>query len=307
MSNTWHRRVREFLNHLNLERKYSVNTISAYQKDLEQFCNFFCDYKNIEIDNFNVGDVKSRDIRAFLGELSHKGFKRSSIARKVASLRSFYKFLVKNDIVLKSPLLEVYFGQSGKNLPNFVYYRDLEVLLEIPDQSNPIGSRDKALLETLYASGIRVNELVNLNVSDLELSEGHARVMGKGGRERLVPLGKEAVSAINNYISFGRRALLSRSSKRGEQALFLNKRGKRLSARGVRYILLKNVKKAALFIRLTPHSLRHSFATHLLENGADLRTVQELLGHASMTSTQIYTHVSKSRLREVYQRTHPRA
>lgn len=299
----WHRFFEDFMLYLKIEKNYSYHTLVAYHADLIQFYNFISNF----LGKVEPEEIDLKVIRAYLGELHNQGLKRSSIARKIASLRSFYKYLFKKGFLPENILLKVSLPKTDKRLPHFLYYNDVEALLQINDTSKPLRQRDKAILETLYASGVRVSELVGLEVEDLNISEGYARVFGKGARERLVPLGVRATSALEEYLQYGRKALLSRSNLRGEGALFLNRWGNRLSTRGVRDLIYRQVKNVALQKKVSPHTLRHSFATHLLENGADLRTVQELLGHVSMSSTQIYTHISRGLLQSVYQRTHPRA
>lgn len=240
-----------------------------------------------------------------MAQLQEKGLSKSTVARKLAALRSFYRYLTREEIINANPMTNVTTPKLEKRLPKFLYYQEVEALLNAPDASNQ-GQRDKAILETIYGGGLRVSELVGMNMGDIDFSLGYARVFGKGSKERIVPLGGAALRALKQYISCGRKELEAKSISR-QEALFLNKYGGRLSARSVRNIVNKYVAQAALTQKISPHALRHSFATHLLEAGADLRSVQELLGHVKMATTQVYTHVTKKQLKTVYQKTHPRA
>lgn len=286
--------------YLKTGRNYSPHTIKAYLSDLEEFLQFF----NSADQNFSILNLENWQIRNYLGHLRLKGLSKNSVARKLASIRSFYRYLLKQEIIDDNPLANTSTPKKGKQLPRFLHYPDLETLLDTIDVNTDLGIRDKAILETLYGSGLRISELVSLNTNDINLDLGSVLVTGKGGRERLAPLGKISVEWLEKYLKIGRINLLG---KKETNALFLNCNGGRLSARGIRKIIDKYVSKAALDLKISPHWLRHSFATHMLEGGADLRTVQELLGHKSLSSTQVYTHVTGSRLKEVYQNAHPRA
>lgn len=290
--------VADFLNHLRLARGASEHTLLAYARDIEDFLNY-CSAKGV-----GLGEVDGWLIRAYLAGLGSRGLKRTTIGRKLAALRSFYRFLCRRGELEVNPFKGVFAPRPERHLPLFLYYQEVEALLRLPKSSTAAGQRDRALLEVLYASGARVGEVVGLNLSDLHLEEGYAIVRGKGGKERLVPLGRAAVAALKAYLANARPRL---AHGRQSEAVFLNQKGGRLSQRGVRYILARYVRLAGLDERISPHTFRHSFATHLLEGGADLRVVQELLGHARLSTTQVYTHVSGARLREVYNRTHPRA
>ncbi|HWJ03498.1 MAG TPA: tyrosine recombinase, partial [Verrucomicrobiae bacterium] len=236
------------------------------------------------------------------GTLSEAGLRRTSIARKLAALRTFCKYLCRELVLDQNPVTRVSSPKLSKTLPHFMYQDEVALLLEMPDVSTFQGLRDRAILEILYASGLRVSELANLDVLDLELDLNLVKVFGKGSRERIVPLGSYAKSALQAYLA----ARMNFNPKPGEKALFLNRFGTRLTARSVRRVVETCVNAAALKGKISPHTLRHSFATHLLDRGADLRSVQELLGHIKLSSTQIYTHVTKERLKEVYQKFHPR-
>lgn len=292
-----------FILYLEGEKQASTHTVNAYRVDIEQFAVFVAERVGPAT---GPADVDPWVIRRFLGWLNQLGQKKTSMNRKLASLRAFYRFLLREGIVEYSPVAQLSGLRREKHLPRFLIYEEVEKLLSIPG-TNPLGLRDRAILETLYASGVRVSELVELNLASIDLGAGYARVLGKGRRERIVPLGTHAVKALRDYLSRGRPELAARRNPPEATALFLNHCGGCLTARGVRERLSHYVEKAALTTGISPHTIRHCFATHLLERGADLRVVQELLGHAQLTTTQIYTHISQSKLREVYHQAHPRA
>lgn len=293
----------EFLSYL-VAKRASPRTVESYSFDLRQFLSF------VEEEGLDLPSVDALFLRRYLARLKEQGYGKRSIARKQASLRTFFKFLLEQGGLQRNPAADFATVKLERSLPGFLYQDEVAALLAAPDGS-VLGRRDVALLETLYATGLRVSELVNLNLTDVDYSIGFVQVVGKGGKERFVPLGSVAIQRLGEYLEKARPILAEKGERRGERearrALFLNKNGGRLSVRGVARILDKYVELLALNRRVTPHTLRHSFATHLLEGGADLRAVQEMLGHASVSTTQIYTHVTKKRLREVYKRTHPRA
>jgi len=245
----------------------------------------------------------SISMRNYIASLRHQGLRKSSIARHLTAIRSFYRFLCREEVAELNPAQAVASPKRDKLLPHFLYYEEVEALLNAPDDSLG-GRRDKAILEVLYGCGLRVSELTALDCGSIEHDVGYLRVFGKGAKERIVPIGLEAVNAVNRYLSL--RAEHGANTDK-QLPLFLNLRGGRLSDRSVRNIINKYTEQIALIKHISPHTLRHSFATHLLDNGADLRSVQELLGHVKLDTTQIYTHVTRSRMREVYDRTHPRA
>ncbi len=276
----------------------SGHTVIAYQTDLNQFFRFAANELGQEPESLGVDLVDIYIVRSFLGVLSGHGLARKSMARKLAALRSFFKFLCHKGILGINPVQRVASPKLGRKLPHFLYLEQVETLLRAPDSSNLLGCRDKVILELLYGSGLRVSELVGLNRENLDLDSGLIRVLGKGSKERVVPVTNYALQAIKTYLQ-----------KRSDpnQVLLLNYQGTRLSERSVRRILDKLVTKVSLEQHVNPHMLRHSFATHLLDGGADLRSVQELLGHKKLSSTQIYTHLTRERLREVFSQAHPRA
>lgn len=290
-----------FVEYLQIEKNASPLTIKYYQNDLEVFFNFLFE-EGIE----QTGDVDERVIRIFLTRLYNKKLSRRSVSRKVSALRSFYRFLERENLIDSNPLAQITLPKLDKSLPSFLYMEELEKLFEANDTTSSVGQRDQAILEMLYGTGIRVSECQGLRLGDIDFSIGTIFVKGKGNKERYVPFGRFAEIALETYINEGREELMN---KAGEQTdyLFLNAKGHPLTVRGIRYILNKMVKKAALTVNVHPHKLRHTFATHMLNEGADLRVVQELLGHESLSTTQIYTHVTKDHLRKVYMNTHPRA
>ncbi|RLC59950.1 MAG: recombinase XerC [Chloroflexota bacterium] len=291
--------LEQFLTHLRVTRNASPYTIKNYSNDIGQFLDY-CRTKG-------VGSLEQVDrslLRGYLAELDAVGYVKASIARRVAELRSFGDFLVREGVLERNTFRTVSAPRIPKRLPHYLTVAEVEALLAVPDTSTPRGLRDRAIIEVLYAAGLRVSELVGLNVADVDLHQALVQVVGKGGKERIGLLGRPAVQALRAYLKVGRPALLG---QRPTNALWLNHRGGRLTTRGVALILSRAGKQAGIRTPVSPHILRHSFATHLLDGGADLRIVQELLGHANLATTQIYTHVSQSRAREVYMRAHPRA
>lgn len=290
--------IENFMEYLIVEKNASLHTINNYKRDIHDFVEYM--KQQIIIDFAAVSYFQIRD---YLSLLHKKEYNRRTIARKCSSLRSFYRFLMREGYTSINPMTLVTTPKLDKRLPQYFYPQDLEPLFLIPDSSEKLGQRNLAILEVLYASGMRVSELVGLNVEHIDLDVGLALVFGKGAKERYVPLGQFALDALEQYIQDGRNSL----NTQGEQALFLNYRGGRLTDRSIRRILTQLIDQTSINQHITPHKLRHTFATHLLEGGADLRTVQELLGHVNISTTQIYTHISNERLREVYRRAHPRS
>jgi integrase/recombinase XerC len=301
--------IDRFLEYLRVEKDASVHTLRSYGADLAQFRDFLLS-KGFGIDE-KSGDVSAEKIdplaiRAYLSHF-YRGLRKSSLARKLAAQRSFFKYLVEEGFLAQSPAAIVATPKQEKPLPTFLPVDEVFSLLETPDRSTPWGSRDRAILETLYSCGMRVSELVGLSDGDVDDSLGVVRVYGKGRKERIVPIGEKALAAIREYLP-QRDRVLARLGPQGFRApLFINPRGGRLTSRSVARILHKHILRCGLLRKVSPHALRHSFATHLLDAGADLRAIQELLGHVSLSTTQRYTHVSVDKLMEVYDRAHPRA
>jgi len=289
-----------FLDDIAHRRGLAAHTIKNYRSDLKQFLEFLGD--SLEVDRFDQVDVVA--IRAFLADLHRRGISRSSIARKLASIRSFFRFLTREGHLESNPARLVSTPRLDKKIPARLEQSEVDRLLDEPDATLPLGRRDLAILELLYATGLRVGELASADLSMLDLDGRLIRVVGKGGKERIVPFGEPAADAIRSYLS-DRLALVRLGP--GTDALFLNARGGRLTSRSVRRFLTRYLRQAALKSSLSPHSLRHAFATHLLERGADLRSIQELLGHASLSTTQKYTNLSTQKLLDVYGKTHPKA
>jgi integrase/recombinase XerC len=286
-----------FLDHLSIVRRASPHTVRSYSSDVMQFLEFAREAES--------GTFDYPLLRRFLAHLQRRGCARSSVARKLASLRAFFGFLVRKGVIETDPTAGVVAPRQDKKLPKFLREDQVEALLQAPDPSSATGLRDRAILETLYAAGLRVSELVALNAADIDGSD-EIRTIGKGSKERIVLIGRAAREAVAEYLAGGRPVLASKAG-RAPEALFLNYRGTRLSARSVGRIVDRCVAAVSDSLKISPHSLRHTFATHLLAGGADLRVVQELLGHASAATTQIYTHVTRERLKEVYDKAHPRA
>ena len=292
--------IRRFLRYLDAERNASEFTIKSYKDDLEAFKYFF----EYEDGTYPApGEFRSSDLREFISEMAEAGYARSTIARRLATLRSFFKFCQREGLVDENPAKPLRNPRKHRQLPHFLSTVEIGRLLDAPDLSDQLGIRDRAMLETIYSGGLRVSELVGLNYSDLQLDEGLIRVRGKGKKERFSPLGSYAVEALDSWLT---RSNQKRRPK-PESAVFTNRFGNRITTRSVRRMLEKYIKLTGLDQRTSPHTLRHSFATHLLDRGADIRSVQELLGHKSLVTTQIYTHLTTAKLRDIYEKSHPLA
>ncbi|MEA1939531.1 MAG: tyrosine recombinase XerC, partial [Candidatus Caldatribacteriota bacterium] len=296
--------IDDFKYYLKNEKNYSDNTVKSYKDDLVQFSNYlkiiFSD-KNVKIKHINHSIL-----RKYIVYLKENKYSKRSTARKISVVRSFFKFLLKERIIDINPTLNLVIPKIDKKLPYFLYIQEVNKLIEAPIKNKPQGIRDKVILEILYGTGMRVSELVNLNVGDIDLYEKIVKVFGKGSKERILPLGNPSLKKIQNYLAI-RNTFLKKTNYvlRNNKALLLNRFGGRLTARSIRRIIDKYMKISGLNKKISPHVLRHSFATHLLGGGADLRSVQELLGHESLSTTQIYTHITKERLKKIYQKSHP--
>ncbi len=286
---------------MQIEKNASPYTVKYYQNDLEIFFRFLQGEGIVDL-----RDVDQKVVRIYLTMLYNNQLGRRSVSRKISTLRSFYKYLERENIFLSNPFVHISLPKTEKPIPGFLYKQELEKLFDVNDLGEPTGQRDQALLELLYATGMRVSECQGLRLQDIDFTIGTIFVRGKGRKERYIPFGRFAEIALETYINEGRQLLLKKTEQQTE-AVFLNARGNPVTARGIRLILNKMVEKAALTVHVHPHKLRHTFATHLLNEGADLRSVQELLGHENLSSTQIYTHVTKDYLRSVYMNSHPRA
>jgi integrase/recombinase XerC len=308
--------VKQFLDYLKLERHFSDYTVKSYGADLIQFGQFLSGEIGSTAQSQSFPSDMSLDdrqlktepltIREFLAYLYGQNYTKSTTARKLATLRSFYKFLIRRGVVSVNPLSTIRTPKQEKRLPKTLDLEQVQKLLDAPGDGDLLSARDKAMLEILYSSGIRVSELVELEMQDLDLQEGVLRVKGKGRKDRLTPIGSQAIKAIQRYFDLRQQDARCQQSN-AQQRVFLNKHGQPLSTRSVRRKLDKYLVSAGLDPGISPHTLRHSFATHLLNNGADLRSVQELLGHQSLSTTQIYTHLTTSRMKEAYDAAHPRA
>jgi integrase/recombinase XerD len=291
--------VQAFVDHLTVERGLSPNTVAAYALDLSQFARY------AEEKGITSADQLTEDIlTGFLESLRAAGISPSSSARKLSAIKTFCKFAFREGMLSRDLTANVESIRGVSRLPSVLSIQEVSDLLSQPDRGKPLGARDKAMLETLYATGMRVTELLNLKLSDVNTGVGFVRCFGKGSKERIVPIGKVAIEYVNAYLASGRSEFVRAGSS---EYLFLSNRGLRMSRVGFWKIVKKYAAQAGITKRITPHTLRHSFATHLLQGGADLRSIQEMLGHADIATTQIYTHVSQEKLKEVYRESHPRA
>ena len=293
--------TQEFINYLTHERNYSDLTIKAYTDDIAHFTSFLS-----ETGDNDLLKIELLDARVYLSHLTDEQYTRTSISRKISSLRAFYQYLMNHEFISENPFSYLHLKKSGLRLPNFFYSEEIELLFEAASGDNPLDYRDKAILEILYGTGIRVSECQSIRLEDIDLDLGVMLVLGKGNRERYVPFGEYAKYALEDYMEYCRTPLMNQYQKEHEY-LLISQYGDHISVSGIQYALNQLVKKTSLTSNIHPHKLRHSFATHLLDNGADMRTVQELLGHKSLSSTQIYTHVTKDHLLKDYQKFHPRA
>lgn len=292
--------LEDYIHFLKVERQLSENTIASYKRDLTDYIE--CIEKS-GIDSIEAVDRSM--ILQFLHHLKELGKSSRTTARHISSIRSFHQFLLREKVTTEDPTVHLEMPKLDQKLPNVLSVEEIDKLISQPDINKPQGRRDRALLEMLYGTGMRVSELINLNIEDVHLSMGFVRVFGKGRKERIIPLGGSAIKACSSYVNEVRPQLIAKGKE--SDAYFVNMRGTRLTRQGCWKILKGHAAQAGIQKELTPHILRHSFATHLIENGADIRAVQEMLGHADISTTQIYTHVSKTRLKDVYVKFHPRA
>ncbi|HEY4552078.1 MAG TPA: site-specific tyrosine recombinase XerD [Bacillaceae bacterium] len=294
-------RLQDFIHYMIVEKGLAKNTVISYERDLRHYIDYIKHTEKIG----GVNDISRVHIIHFLGHLKENGKSSKTLARHIASIRSFHQFLLREKAAEKDPSVHIETPHIERTLPKVLSFQEVEALLQAPDRTTVFGIRDQAMLELLYATGIRVSELIDLDLDSIHLAMGFVRCIGKGNKERIIPIGKMASDAIELYLRSSRPKL--RSPKYRTEALFLNHHGNRLTRQGFWKIIKRLSAEANIEKDLTPHTLRHSFATHLLENGADLRAVQEMLGHADISTTQIYTHVTKTRLKDVYSKFHPRA
>ena len=296
------RLLERFLRFLQAEKNASDLTIKSYREDLETMIEFLADQLG---DSIDVARITPPDMRRYLAALHEAEYASSTVSRKLASARSFFRFAQREGLIKNNPAKPLRNPRRQRKLPHFLTTAEIGKLLNAPSTTDALGLRDRAILETMYSAGLRVSELVGIDDSDLDLEDGLVRVRGKGKKERLAPLGSHAIKAIKSWLQ--KRKLSKKHSSKKSSPVFVNKFGDRITTRSVARMLEKYLKITGLDLRTSPHTLRHSFATHLLDNGADIRSVQELLGHKSLITTQIYTHVSTAGLRQVYEKSHPRA
>jgi len=293
--------IEDYIHFIQVERQLSDNTLASYRRDLENYVHFLQEAEGMS----DFRHVERQTILRHLEQLRMQGKTSRTVARHISSIRSFHQFLLREKRTETDPTVHLEMPTIEQKLPNILSIEEIEALLAAPNRSKPQGIRDVAMLELLYGSGMRISELIALDLADIHLTMGFVRVFGKGGKERIIPLGKSALAALRVYLDGARGTLQGKYPK--TDAFFINQRGKRLTRQGCWKLMKEHALKAGIQHELTPHTLRHSFATHLVENGADLRAVQEMLGHADISTTQIYTHISKTRLSEVYKQYHPRA
>jgi integrase/recombinase XerD len=291
--------IESFLDALWLEKGLSRNTLDSYRRDLVSFSTWLASRRK------NLLEVRREDLLAYVSDRMGQGIKARSTARALSCLRNLYRYLLRENRIAEDPTLRIENPKLGRPLPDTLTETDVERLLAAPDVSTPIGLRDRTMLEVLYASGLRVTELVSLGVTDVNLRQGVVRVIGKGSKERLVPLGEEAIAWLGRYMLEARSALLKKNA--GEDVVFPSNQGRPMTRQTFWYRIKQHARKADIKRKLSPHTLRHAFATHLLNHGADLRVVQLLLGHSDLSTTQIYTHVARQRMKELHGTHHPRA
>ena len=294
--------VRSYLEYLEIERNYSAHTILSYETDLLRFVQFLHREGIASFEN-----VHKESLRAFIGSLLDEGFSQRSIARKIASMRSFFKYLRRQKIIAGNPALVLITPKIGKRLPSFLDEESVQRLVLSPDRSTPRGKRDTAILELFYSTGIRLSELIGLNIGDLKQQEGLIKVRGKGRKERIVPVGRKALNAIDEYLKGEQEQPAKQNITLVDRPLFVLKGGRRMYPQAVGRMVRKYICMVSEIEKKSPHILRHSFATHMLNHGADMRAVKELLGHESLSTTQVYTHVSSTRMKKVYEDAHPKA
>jgi integrase/recombinase XerD len=291
--------LQDYLNYLSVERGLAKNTLESYGRDLHQYLDYLREKKKL-----NLAETTQATVIGYLLQLQAKGKATATLSRSLAAIKSYYHYMAREKKIERDPTVNLDAPKQEKRLPRVLSVIEVERLLEQPDIKNPVGIRDRAMLEVLYATGLRVSELVSLKVEDVNLETGYLKCYGKGSKERIVPFGSVAIKFLRLYQEHARKFL---SSRLIENTLFLNHHGKGLTRQGFWKIIKKYAYNLDILTDVTPHTLRHSFATHLLENGADLRSVQEMLGHADIATTQIYTHLTNTKIRDIYEKAHPRA
>lgn len=299
--------IRKYLKYLKIERNSSDHTITSYQNDLNQLLNFASRHLEQDVDSLDISELDRLIIRLWLGELTEKGMARNTIARKVAAVRSFFKYCYKRSYISKNPAHLLIIPKKEQRLPKTIQASEINEMMDLADENDSATIQERAILELFYSTGIRLSELTNLNVKDIQMHQKQLTVFGKGSKQRIVPLGEKALSAIKNHLEHRGELFTSDTTDNDKNALFLSVGGKRIYPRMVQRIIKKYLLKVSEVTQKSPHTLRHSFATHMLDAGADIRLIKEFLGHANLASTQIYTHTSVERLKKIYSQAHPRA
>lgn len=299
--------ISKYIKYLKIERNSSVHTLKSYKNDLDQFLNFVADHYEIDPEQVKTDTIDRLTIRLWLGELAENGFARNTIARKVASLRSFFKYSFKRGYITKNPAHLLIVPKKEKRLPKTMQPEEVQRMMELADGDAPTDKQNRAILELFYSTGMRLSELTTLNISHLNFTQNQVTVSGKGDKQRIIPLGKFALDACKSHLQTREQLFGNRTDTDAERALFLAPSGHRIYARYVQTIVKKYIERISEVTQKSPHILRHSFATHLLDAGADIRMIKEFLGHANLSATQIYTHTSVERLKKVYNQAHPRA
>lgn len=299
--------IEKYLKYLSVERNSSRHTIISYENDLSSFLQFTAETEGIEEEKVDISRITRLSIRLWLGQLSEDGLAKTSIARKVAALRSFFKYCFKRGHIDKNPAHLLVVPKKEQTLPKTATVEDIERMMEAVDTDNLRGLQDRAILELFYGTGMRLSELTGLNLTDIDLNQNQVTVKGKGNKQRIIPLGKTVANILKEFIKQRPELFGKKTDGDAKKALFLAASGQRIYDRAVRYMVEKYLKKTSEVTQKSPHVLRHSFATHMLDNGADIRIIKEFLGHANLAATQVYTHTSIDRLKNVYEQAHPRA
>jgi len=297
--------VSTYLDYLSRERNYSSHTLAAYSEDLRQFTEFL--KRHFAGDSWSLKSVDHLTIRLFLGDLLEQGMGKRSVARKLAAIRSWMKFLVRKNVLRTNPALNVVTPKLPKKLPVFLDESSINTMMSLPDVSTPVGSRDRAVLELLYGTGMRLSELIQLDLGDVDFYNETVKVFGKGRKHRIIPLGRKAREAMSEYFRKREELFTDATQPDDRKAIFLSVHGRRIYPKGIYEIVHRSIAAVSEIEKKSPHVLRHTFATHLLNRGADLRAVKELLGHESLSTTQLYTHVTVDRLKRIYHQAHPKA
>lgn len=299
--------IEKYLKYLNVERNASEHTVISYRNDLESFLDFTAGMDSISSDHVDIADITRLTIRLWLGDLSEKGLAKTSIARKVAALRSFFKYCFKRGYIEKNPAHLLVVPKKEQSLPKTATVEDIGRMMDSVDTDTVRGLQDRAILELFYGTGIRLSELTGLNLTDINIRQNQITVKGKGNKQRIIPLGKTSAGILKEFREKRTQLYGERTDTDARKALFIAPGGQRMYGRAVRYMVEKYLKKTSEVTQKSPHVLRHSFATHMLDNGADIRIIKEFLGHANLAATQVYTHTSMERLKNVYEQAHPRA